>query len=610
MLMDTRSLMFVALLSTSGAGLGGGTPPPPEAFFHRADIVSPTLSPDGNHLAYVAEMQGKLMVIHLDLTTGVAEGLMRGENIEQLAWKGNERLVSGGSFSTPATISIKTHAIVPLGGKDILKPAYVRSFAREFKDVIVVDRAEHVAVLNLDTGKEQEILKSARDEPFAAGRRASSYAFDDTRAVRAYLFREGTETQLFFRNPSGTQFTPIKTWKQPESPWLPVGFTRDGSKLYVIAANGADFAQLQAFDPRLNTLESLPKATVQDEILEVLFSPNRQDVIGLRTAERTYKTHWLDPAWQELQTKLDATFPDRQVTISGCSEDARVCLLFVASSSDPGGLYVLDRQKHDLSLVAKETPPLPIDQLSVTESVDIPTRDGMIIHGYLTKSRSSHSPTGPLILKPYSAPFSGRSINAYNNEVQFFASRGYSVLALDYRGVTGYGEKYQLAGRGEIAGRIIDDINDAANWAISQGHSAAGEIALFGENLAGGLAIVAAAEDQNPYRCVIIRNGVTDWDQLAAGHPAAYESWFAVPPKTSKNRSPLGSIGRLNAPVLDIRRTEGNINRKLRTAFHDQKKPYFLAGFLDPKQYHDEYAYQAFDAANLMKFLNENLPAH
>ncbi|MDB6114047.1 MAG: Dipeptidyl aminopeptidase/acylaminoacyl-peptidase [Lacunisphaera sp.] len=603
--MVVRLFAMAVVLGASNVAALGDSRPNPEAFFRRPEIISPVLSPDGNHLAYIAEIQGKPMVIHLDLSTGTAEGLTRGENIERLSWKGNERIVCGGGFATSATINIRTRAVTPLGGKGLLDPVYIKDYADDFRDLILVESREHIALLNLNTGKEEELLKSASKEPFGAGRTTGYYAFDAAGAVRAYLFRKGDETQLLFRNSTARNFAPVKHWNAPETPWRPVGFSVDGSKIYVLARGDADFVQLQVYDPEVNTLTPLAGMPLEAEILGVLFSPRREMVIGVQVVDRSDKTQWLDSGWQKFQATLDASFPNKKVTVAGYSEDGRVCLLVVASSEAITEWYVLNREKHDLRLVVKEAGPVQGSSLCATLSVDIPSRDGLTIHGYLTKSGASF---GPLVLEPYRAPFAGRFRNTYDAETQFLASRGYSVLQVDYRGVAGYGEKYESAGRGEIAGRIIDDINDAARWAINQGHTKAGGICLYGEEFAAGLALVAAAEDPESYGCIVIKNGNTDWKQYAAARPAAYASWFATSTKSSSYPVPLDSIALLKAPVLEIRRSENLVNAKLRGAFRAQKKSYALAGFLDPKQYHDEFAYQSFDAANLVKFLNEHLP--
>jgi hypothetical protein len=100
---------------------------------------------------------------------------------------------------------------------------------------------------------------------------------------------------------------------------------------------------------------------------------------------------------------------------------------------------------------------------------------------------------------------------------------------------------------------MIDDINDAAHWAVAGGYARMGQICLYGEGLSAGIAIVAAAEGAALYRCLIDIEGVTDWPTMLQKIPySPAKHRYLVNSAAMGKRSPLRVVQGLRIPILDI----------------------------------------------------------
>jgi dipeptidyl aminopeptidase/acylaminoacyl peptidase len=150
------------------------------------------------------------------------------------------------------------------------------------------------------------------------------------------------------------------------------------------------------------------------------------------------------------------------------------------------------------------------------------------------------------------------------------ASRGYAVLQVNFRGSTGYGERFYEQGRREVGRAIQDDIEDGTRWAIAQGLADPKRIAIVGGSYGGYSALFALGHNPDLYRCGISVSGVTDWLKLYENfsepeHRFAQEYWTEQIGDATKDESFLRSISPVNfadkitAPVLLIQGKEDGI---------------------------------------------------
>lgn len=105
--------------------------------------------------------------------------------------------------------------------------------------------------------------------------------------------------------------------------------------------------------------------------------------------------------------------------------------------------------------VLRQTQALPIDvtNISVPSTISWPTTDGQTAHGYFYPPCSGRfcgfpGTHPPLLVKAHGGPTSAAT-NALNLGIQYFTSRGFAVLDVNYRGSTGYGKQYRRLLKGK-----------------------------------------------------------------------------------------------------------------------------------------------------------------
>ncbi len=141
-------------------------------------------------------------------------------------------------------------------------------------------------------------------------------------------------------------------------------------------------------------------------------------------------------------------------------------------------------------------------------------------------------------------------------EVQHFVSRGWIVLAPNYRGSIGYGREWQRANRYDLGGVDTRDVTAGADFLVQEGLAHADRIAVTGRSHGGYLTMTCLT--QYPDRWVAgsavvpflnwftshdnSRRDLQYWDIENMGDPEEnYDLWY--------ERSPFFFLDRVRAPV-------------------------------------------------------------
>ena len=123
------------------------------------------------------------------------------------------------------------------------------------------------------------------------------------------------------------------------------------------------------------------------------------------------------------------------------------------------------------------------------ESIEFPTEGGLTAFGlyYPPTSPDVEGPDGerpPLIVKSHGGP-TGNTTPIFDLELQFWTSRGFAVVDVDYGGSTGYGREYRERLNGQWGVVDLADCLNAARHLVERG-DADGERLLITGGSAGG----------------------------------------------------------------------------------------------------------------------------
>ncbi|MFZ4794796.1 MAG: S9 family peptidase [Blastocatellia bacterium] len=133
--------------------------------------------------------------------------------------------------------------------------------------------------------------------------------------------------------------------------------------------------------------------------------------------------------------------------------------------------------------------------LGVTEDVDFRSKDGTEVHGLLTKPVGYVAGTKvPLLLRIHGGP-NGQDQHSFQFERQFFAANGYAVLAVNYRGSSGRGQKYSRAIFADWGHYEVEDLLAGVDHVIRIGVADPARLGVGGWSYGGILTDYLIASD-------------------------------------------------------------------------------------------------------------------
>jgi dipeptidyl aminopeptidase/acylaminoacyl peptidase len=231
--------------------------------------------------------------------------------------------------------------------------------------------------------------------------------------------------------------------------------------------------------------------------------------------------------------------------------------------------YLVDRARKQNAVLGESRTADFRDAMVVPEAVEISARDGMQIPAYLLRPRGSAGKRLPMVVLVHGGPWqrvtwSDPDHNEDLLRAQFLANRGYAVLAVNFRGSTGYGRSFMTAAVGEFGAKMQDDLIDGVRWAIDAGVADSQRIAVMGHSYGGYATLMALAQNPHAFACGIDIAGPTDLARLIETFPSYWElelgHWYgyvgdpAVPADRSRMEkvSPVNWADKIERPLLII----------------------------------------------------------
>lgn len=133
--------------------------------------------------------------------------------------------------------------------------------------------------------------------------------------------------------------------------------------------------------------------------------------------------------------------------------------------------------------------------LGVTEDVSFKSKDGTEVHGLLTKPAGYVAGTKvPLLLRIHGGP-NGQDQHSFQFERQFFAANGYAVLAVNYRGSSGRGQKYSRAIFADWGHYEVEDLLAGVDHVVRSGVADPARLGVGGWSYGGILTDYLIASD-------------------------------------------------------------------------------------------------------------------
>ncbi|VEP14675.1 Dipeptidyl aminopeptidase/acylaminoacyl peptidase [Hyella patelloides LEGE 07179] len=399
-------------------------------------------------------------------------------------------------------------------------------------------------------------------------------------------------------SPDGTQLAYI-SWNHPSMPW-------DSSYLYLndIQSDGSiDRVELVAGDTQESICE--PKWS-PDGLL--YFNSDRNDWWNIyrrnsdgtieclheMAAEFTYP-HWVfglstysfisaelivcaysqDGSWHlgsiNTKTKQFQAIDTPYTNISSVQASVDGDALFIAGSPNQPTAVTKFNLETQQATTIKRSGELNIDPgyLSIPQAISFPTDDNLIAHAwyYPPQNKDYTAPSGelpPVFVKSHGGPTAAAAVNL-NLRIQYWTSRGFAYLDVNYGGSIGYGRQYRERLKDNWGIVDVRDCINAVQYLVEK-QLADGERLVISGGSAGGYTTLAALTFYDTFKAGASYYGVSDLEILAKdthkfearyldGLVGAYPEAKA----TYQERSPLYHIDRLSCPIIFFQGLEDKV---------------------------------------------------
>ncbi len=198
--------------------------------------------------------------------------------------------------------------------------------------------------------------------------------------------------------------------------------------------------------------------------------------------------------------------------------------------------------------------------ISRPRTIEFPTEGGLTAFGhfYPPCNRDYAAPAGekpPLLVFSHGGP-TGNSSTTLRLAIQYWTSRGFAVLDVNYGGSTGYGRAYRERLTGGWGVVDVDDCVSGARYLAGRGEVDGGRLAIRGGS-AGGYTTLCALTFRDAFRAGASHYGIGDLEALALDthkFEARYLDRLVGPYPERRDlyvaRSPIHFTERLACPVI------------------------------------------------------------
>ncbi len=241
--------------------------------------------------------------------------------------------------------------------------------------------------------------------------------------------------------------------------------------------------------------------------------------------------------------------------------DGRTIALLAGSAEVGGAVATVDLESGETTVVRRPSPEaMAARDVSRARAVTFPGSGGQPVHAlyYPPTNGGFVAPAGetpPLIVQVHGGP-TAQASGAFSLANQFWTSRGFAIVDVDYGGSSGYGRAYRQRLNGLWGVVDVEDVAAAVRYLVGQGLADRARVAIHGGS-AGGFTVLAALARTDVFRAGASFYGVADLGALARD-THKFESRYLdnlVGPwpqarAVYEERSPLSHLEGFSAPLI------------------------------------------------------------
>lgn len=418
-----------------------------------------------------------------------------------------------------------------------------------------------------------------------------TYFYDEHADLLMSLFYdEDKETvELWYRDLYEGEWQVLLKDFNTEYTFEPVGFL-DKSTLAVLSDINTDKVALYAYDINSQSFKNVLYEHANYDLVDANVNYGYGTVASASYYRGgRYEINYIDSIHGERQQTLDSNIAGRKVVLISYSYASDTYLAAAYASDAPPDYYTYDVKNKQAKLLFSTHPELDNFTFSKTQVFTFDS-DGTEIEAYFNPAVGPRN--GVLLVMPHGGPVGVRDTSEFNQEVQFYATRGYDVLRVNYHGSEGFGKAFKEGGVGEFGRQIERDIMGAIG--IIREKYSTPHICAIGASYGAYSALMLNILNPDLLDCAIARFGIYDLPLLFnESNLRRRDEWLDMVRNTVgeysdslKDISPVYLAENITVPVLV---TAGYAD-KVASFEHTQRLDYVLNKL--GKDYETQYYYR------------------
>jgi len=261
--------------------------------------------------------------------------------------------------------------------------------------------------------------------------------------------------------------------------------------------------------------------------------------------------------------------PTQFTDISDIAVGAGGTVVIAASPWQGAVIALVEPETGKPTVLRESAPALDEEHISTPEPIEFPTGAGQHAHAFWYAPRNPHfrAPDGehpPLIVIGHGGP-TGATTPSFSLAIQYWTSRGFAVLDVNYRGSTGYGRAYRELLRKLWGIADVEDCVDGAMHLVGLGRADEKRLIIRGGS-AGGFTALAALTFYDAFKAGASYYGIGDLEALARDthkFESRYTDTLVGPYPDRKDlyqaRSPIHYVDQLSCPVIFFQGLEDKV---------------------------------------------------
>lgn len=199
------------------------------------------------------------------------------------------------------------------------------------------------------------------------------------------------------------------------------------------------------------------------------------------------------------------------------------------------------------------------EALASSQQVTYTSFDGTRISALVTMPANlKRDGSNPAIVLPHGGP-TGKTDDYFDDVAAALASRGYIIIAPNFRGSTGYGKDFQAANYNDLGGGDLKDVIAAKQFLVASGYVDPKRVGIFGGSYGGFMTLMALGKTPDEFAAGVQWFGIINWrtmyrdmDEVLKAYLRSLMGTPEENPEGYDRASPLTYIAEAKAPLLSL----------------------------------------------------------